>query len=165
MRVSPVMLGVRNSDVSARLLRLRAGLSECCNVSKVLGKIPSNSVSPEHTLRSLRLTVQSSRKILCSMPPRLALTLFVAVLTLMVCSSSVWLIPAGQGPFSAAYGPISIFQAQRAAARLVSCIRSTLPATLVAAAIGSYFSSRLDFAAAPGPAIPDPPSSICILQC
>ena len=99
------------------------------------------------------------------MPPRLALTLFVAVLTLMVCASSVWLIPAGQGPFSAAYGPISIFQAQRAAARLVSCIRLTLPATLVAVNISSYGASRIEFTTVLGLAIPDLPSSICILQC
>ena len=99
------------------------------------------------------------------MPPRLALTLFVTVLTLMVCASSVWLIPAGQGPFSAAYGPISIFQAQRAAARLVSCIRLTHTATLLALDISSYGASRMEFATVPGPAIPDLPSSICILQC
>jgi hypothetical protein len=98
------------------------------------------------------------------MLPRLALMVFVAVLTLAVCFSSICLIPAGQGPFSAAYGPISIFQARRTAARLVSCICSTLPAALVVAAMGPYWTRRLDLVAAPGPAIPDLPSSICILQ-
>jgi len=145
--------------------RKNVGYSERCGILKVLSGMPTISVSIEHTPRSLRLTVDPSRTILCLMPPRLALMLFVTLLALVVCASSVWLIPAGQGPFSAAYGPISIFQAQRAAARLVSCIRLTLPATLVAVDISSYGASRMEFATVLEPAIPDLPSSICVLQC
>ncbi len=120
----------KEERVSGRLPRLRAGFSERCSVPKMLGEMPTISVSTEHTLRSLRLTVYLPRMILCPMPSRLALTVFVAVLALAVCCSSICLIPAGQGPFAAAYGPISIFQAQRAAARLVSCTCSVLSTSL-----------------------------------
>jgi hypothetical protein len=71
------------------------------------------------------------------MPPRPALMLvFVCVLALLVCASSLCLTPPGQGPFSAVHGPCSIFAAKRAAARVHSLIRTTallavLPAALM----------------------------------
>jgi F0F1-type ATP synthase assembly protein I len=61
--------------------------------------------------------------------------LFAIVLALMVCASSIWLVPFGQAPFSSVYGPNSIFLAKRAAACLVACIHATLIAAQLAASI------------------------------
>ena len=62
--------------------------------------------------------------------------LFAIVLALVVCASTICLVPFGQAPFSSVYGPNSIFLAKRAAARLVACIHATLTAAQVAASIG-----------------------------
>ncbi len=51
-----------------------------------------------------------------------AVVLVAIVLALVVLASSVWLLPAGQGPFSAVNGPTSHLKAWREAARLRSCM-------------------------------------------
>ena len=69
------------------------------------------------------------------MLPRLALILLVVFLALLVCASSIWLLPAGQGSFSAVHGPTSHLVARRNAARVLLSIRFNIRLMLVAATV------------------------------
>lgn len=73
------------------------------------------------------MTTFVSQEILGAMRPRSAsMLLFVFVLVLLVCTSSIWLAPQGHGSFASVYGPRSSFTAKRAAGRVLSFIRTTL---------------------------------------
>lgn len=108
-----------------------------------------------------RLTARLSQDILGAMSPRPALMLlFVLVLVLLVCTSTVWLAPSGHGSFSAVHGPDTIFLAKRAAGRVFSLIRTTLVfAVLLALAAG--INAVKDLALSPL----DEHVVICILTC
>ena len=60
------------------------------------------------------------------MSTRPAWMLLGIVLALLVCISSIWLLPAGEGSFSAVHGPTSPLLAWRSAIRVISCIRAIL---------------------------------------
>jgi hypothetical protein len=62
-----------------------------------------------------------------------AFVLVAMVLALLVMASSIWLLPAGQGPFSAVNGPTSHLKAWREASRLRSCMSLLSVATLLTA--------------------------------
>lgn len=96
------------------------------------------------------------------MPTRLAFLLLAAALALLVCASSIWLVPYGQGPFSAFYGPASMLLASRVAARLSASIGARLLLLRLTAAAGPSVGS-----ADPGHALPafDLASLICVLNC
>jgi len=71
------------------------------------------------------LTIGRGQGTLDAMSSRPTLVLlFVLVLALLVCASSITLTPPGQGSFSAVHGPSSIFVAKRAASRVLSFIRA-----------------------------------------
>jgi hypothetical protein len=110
---------------------------------------------------AVRLTVRYAQGILGAMSPRPALMLLLVVaLILIVCISSIWLIPAGRGSFSAVHGPNSIFVAKRAVGRMLSFIRTTLVVALLRALAGWVNAARdvvLSFT--------DNQVSTCVLTC
>ena len=95
------------------------------------------------------------------MSTRPALThLLVFVLVLAVCTSSIWLVPAGHGSFSAVHGPNSSFMGKRAAGRALSFI-STTPVVALLQVVTSRTNTVSDFALSPFDHLP----VICILTC
>ena len=85
----------------------------------------------------LRLTMGRGQGILGVMSARPALMLLlVLALILVLCTSSICLIPAGRGSFSAVHGPDSIFLARRALGRVLSFIRTSLVVAFLPALVG-----------------------------
>ena len=108
-----------------------------------------------------RLTARLSQDILGMMSTRPALMLlFVLVLALLVCASTVCLAPSGHGSFSAVHGPNSIFVAKRAAGRALSLIRTT-PIFALLPALAAGINAVKDLALSPL----DERVVICILTC
>jgi hypothetical protein len=97
------------------------------------------------------------------MPSRLAWTLLVLLVAALVCASSIWLLPAGQGSFSAVHGPTSHLIARRTAARVFSGIRLMLVAALLTA--NAFRALKVEFVANSAPPPSDRLSLICILTC
>ena len=98
------------------------------------------------------------------MPSRLAWMLLALLVALLVCASSIWLLPAGQGPFSAVHGPASHLTPRRTAARVFSGIRLMLVAALLAVPANAFPAGRTEILGS-APAPPNRLSLICVLSC
>jgi hypothetical protein len=99
------------------------------------------------------------------MPSRLAFMLLALVVAALVCASSIWLLPVGQGPFSAVHGPTSYLQAQRVAARVFSGIRLMLVTALLTASANAFSIGCGAFVGDSSRPPSDRRSMICILTC
>jgi hypothetical protein len=79
----------------------------------------------------------------------MALMWLIVILALLVCASSLWMIPDGHGSFSVVHGSATYFQAWRNAVRVRAGIRLAIViASFSALAIPVFWISR--FAPVPG---------------
>lgn len=103
--------------------------------------------------------------IILEMYSRFAFAVFAVLVVVIICASSIWLVPAGQGPFSASHGPVSALRARRAALRLMNWISALVSFVLGSAAIGIGSAGRRERAELTIREIAPPVSLFCPLQC
>lgn len=100
------------------------------------------------------------------MPHRpMALVLLALVIALLVCFSSIWLVPDGQGPFSAVHGPISHLKAWRDSVRVLSSIRLLLVVAFCVVPPVSFLVGRSLRISEFAPTVFDPPFLSNVLTC
>lgn len=76
------------------------------------------------------------------MPARRAWILLAIVVAMGVCTLSIRIVPFGQGPFTAVYGPAGAFVAWRAALRVMYGIRTALLTAVLTAPVVSPQAGR-----------------------
>lgn len=96
---------------------------------------------------------------------RPTISVFVLVVMVLVCVSSICLVPAGQGPFSAAHGPVTALRARRAAFRLMYWISALVAAVVGFETASVWLSGWRERTFDKVPETPHHLSLICTLQC
>jgi hypothetical protein len=99
------------------------------------------------------------------MMSRTAFAFFAVLVVMIVCMSSIWLVPTGQGSFSASHGPISALRARQAALRLMNWISAIVSTVAGSAPIYIARFCRRGRAESKLQEIPYSLSLVCTLQC